>query len=400
MNSDPKSRLSADQAVGIVAAPTLKEALHRVRSRYGADARIIQSRTATRRRAGSLGQDKVVEILVQEADAPRQAAASLGAKTDDTASPTTVALPPDLRHDDLLTDDITREVERIERMVQQIAAQHDRLTGSSPYVEDYPLSAALRAAGVSGSVLGTLANRYLIEQGGSPDDEQAARAALVDALPGCDGDWESFGGCHVLLGASGAGKTDIALAAASKLHGLGKQTLVLSVLPEHDSDIQRLQHEASGQGYDAAIIQHEEQLGASVEHLARYDAVLIDTPSLRSPVMSEAGDLHGAIAQDAGFHRHLVVPLDLDFLDCGWLWQAGRQWNCDWTCIGRLDCCDRPGKILDLVNDMPLPVSLLWEGPWPKGSLEIAASEHLAARILESARTREAMAQTQDTELD
>jgi len=104
------NRASASQPT-VVEAPTLKEALRLVRARHGADARVIRSRTVTRRQSGGLGQHKLVEVLI-ETDAPGRVT---------TGSTPAVIVPPARRLE--LTSAIAAEVERIEELVRQIAAR-------------------------------------------------------------------------------------------------------------------------------------------------------------------------------------------------------------------------------------------------------------------------------------
>jgi len=68
---NPQHRPSARPAA-VVEAPTLKDALRQVRQRYGEDARVIRSRTLTRRQPDGLGAQKVVEVLVEPVASHRE----------------------------------------------------------------------------------------------------------------------------------------------------------------------------------------------------------------------------------------------------------------------------------------------------------------------------------------
>jgi flagellar biosynthesis GTPase FlhF len=172
------------------------------------------------------------------------------------------------------------------------------------------------------------------------------------------------------------------LGTAARLQAVRKKPLVLKLLPRHGGEIRRLQMEAAAQGYDAAIMQKQEQLPACLDHLATYDAVLIDTPSLFGEHFSAAGDLQLFLSQNESFHRHLVVPLDLDFQDASEVWEAGRIWNADWIALSRLDRTRRGGKILDLIERLPLPLSLCSAGPWPETRPHIASADLLVDLIV------------------
>ncbi len=58
--------------------------------------------------------------------------------------------------------------------------------------------------------------------------------------------------------------------------------------------------------------------------------------------------------------------------------EAARNWNCDWLALTGLEATRRPGKVLEYVDRIPLPLSLVgWDG-----NLEIAASGALLDFIL------------------
>ena len=59
-----------------------------------------------------------------------------------------------------------------------------------------------------------------------------------------------------------------------------------------------------------------------------------------------------------------------------------RTWNCDWLVLSRVDQTDLRGKILDLLDRLPLPVSLVGDTEWPEGAPRVANSGLLADLIL------------------
>ena len=66
----------------------------------------------------------------------------------------------------------------------------------------------------------------------------------------------------------------------------------------------------------------------------------------------------------------------------GHLGGAVRDWNCDWVAFSRLDRTMRPGKLLDVLEAVPLAVSLVGRDPLHGGDLAVGASSALAELVL------------------
>jgi len=290
----------------------------------------------------------------------------------------------------LLTAEIAAEVERIEALVRQITTDTRRPGAGRPATLASPVAEALVGAGADPEVVARLLDRFAAESGQDPGDRTAVLTYLTQCLQASGGRWEDFGGCHVFLGPAGAGKTEIVLEAAARLQDLGRQVLVLSLLPRHGGEVRRLQLEAARLGYDAAILQKPEQLAASEEHLSRYEAVLVDTPAWDAAPFASAVGMREHIIRNPSFHRHLVCPLDRDLRDAQRLVAGSREWNCDWTALTRLDQVERPGKVLDLLEQLPLPVSLLSRGPAPEGGVVVADAGQLIDLVLTGVASAEA----------
>jgi flagellar biosynthesis GTPase FlhF len=383
MASSIKNRPSGDREQAIVRAPTLKEALRKARALYGEEVRILASRQVVRRQSDGLGQDALIEISILTNDAVPTLSARVEA--DQAASaPTGGSLSHLLRS----------EVERIERLTEMLTSQKGQRVDGREGPQDYPLAAPLAAAGASPATIGRLATLFRAEIGSGKADWPAAVNHLRLHLRAGSGRWEDFGGCHIFLGDSGAGKTDTVLGTAARLQEAGRSPLVLSLLPRHGGEVRRLQLEAAQHNYDAAVINRQDQLERLEESLSRYDVVLMDTPGLFGKSMVEAGDLQRYLAQNERFHRHLVAPLDMDIRLGSALWEAARIWNCDWTVVTRLDRAGGFGRALDIYGKMGLPVSMLSAGPWPEARAELATVDMLAELMLKNRDERGAAAAT------
>ncbi len=383
MVSSRNARPSVDGTPIVISAPTLKEAQRRVHQEIGDDAIIISTRNVIRREELGLGQKKVVELLVQD---PSVSTTSNFQPSTVRSLGKTQSLPddPDDRNreiDRTTVTNLNKEVERIEALVTQVAKQFSAQQQESRVLLN-PLAETLHHGGVSVAVLERLFTRLASEAGQTSHTRTEAITWLTENLRASNCDWDGFYGCHAFLGKSGAGRSQVVLQAAARLQGLGKHTLVLSIMPANSGEIRHLQSEAGKHGFDAAVIRKEGQLAASEAHLADYDVVLVDMPALDHPLLAEGQELHSWLAGNPGFHRHLLISGDQDPSDLDTLARAAKSWNCDWIVVTRLDQTLKPGKILDFTDTIPLPISLAGFGPRASETLEIASSVRLIDLIL------------------
>lgn len=354
----------------VVRAQTLKDALRKAKAKYGPDVCIVESRTVQQRAADSLGQERSVEVLVDPGGDPQLSHVP----------------PPRSRTGETLTrgltDTITTEVARIEKLVDRLVGQRRRMNLPAD-LGDYPLAAVLLAAGASHSAVRQIADSFQTSAVHGEQNLASAVAHLRAQVRTVNGSWSSIAGCHLFLGDSGAGKTDLVLSLAARLRALDRNPLVLSVLPQHGGEIRRLQLQAAEHSYDAALIQKGDQLVRLLKETPAYDAVLIDTPGMLSQPLVESGELQEFLSQNEMFHRHFVLPLDLDFQDAADLWELARLWNCDWLVLSRMDRSRRLAKILDFLTRLPLPLSFTTSGAWPESEPQIARADTLVDLMVE-----------------
>lgn len=367
-------RPSADAQTAVVTAPNLKDAYRRVRREFGGNAVILGTRSLTRRQDGGLGRERVVEVIVQ---GPQGAGAAAAGRPGSGAP-----ARPSVHRDADPGTGLMAEVARIEELAESIQEQVRACLPAAAEVLRDPAARLLLAAGVRPETVQRLVPRFAAEHGDPAAGPQELQAWLARQVRAANCAWEAFGGCHAFLGYAGADRSELALATAARMHALGRQTLLLVLFPEHAGQVRRLQTEAARHGYDAAVLQKESQLQRCESHLARYDVVLAELPDMERPLMQREGPIHRWLAPNPGFHRHLVAPLDSDPQDLPDLREESRHWNCDWLALTRTRRCRRPGKILDVVEGLPLPVSLLLAGGAGDEAPAVAHSQELAALAL------------------
>ena len=360
----------SDAAIRTVTGRTLREALDNVRREFGDEACIVESR--------SLGTGGVeVRVCPPEAIVMTAAPEPNPVETPKVeAAPVPIVDPERERK----TAAIEAEIDRIESLVETLSHLRSNETApQTPGFEDYPLGKRLLGAGASLPAVRHLRRLYQAESGRGGG--VSAEAHLRGLIRTSESAWTTLSGCHVFLGDGGAGKTDLILGTAARLRSLGRRPLVLTFAPRHDGEVKRLQAEAAGHGYDAAILRDPGHLAGGLGHFAQYDAVLVDTPAMTGPAIASP-DLHGLLAAQEDLHRHMVLPLDIGTDERERLWSVAREWNCDWTALTRLDRTPCPGKLVDVMLAAPMPFSLVAGGAWPGARPEIAAPRTLMARIL------------------
>ncbi len=363
MDSQNRIRPLAESQPAVISAPTLKGAFKLVKQQFGDDAVILGSRSITKRQPLGLGHEKIVEVMVQNTGSSVRGINKAASLTPAASSSQSA---------------MVAEVERIEELVATIAQQYDKLDLGASITRDNPLAQSLLQGGASAETVQKLLTRFTSETGLASTDRVGALAWLGENIRASNCDWEGFYGCHAFMGPLGIGQTNLILEAAAHLQTLGRRTLVLNVLPEDNSQIKQLQVEASRLGFDAAVIQKPGQLTRSEEHLSRYDVVLVDMPHLGNQEMKVGGVLHGWLSSNTTFHRHMLLPSTQDPKDMKSVMSSSREWNCDWLGFTRMEETGCPAKLLDFIDNVPLPISLIQN----KGAVEIATSGRLLDFLL------------------
>jgi len=366
MVSRNRTSQQVDSRPAVVSAPTLKGAYKLVKQQFGDDAIILGSRSVTRRQPLGLGHEKIVEVMVQEPRGsrnPLNPMPNLGQNQETTGSPEM---------------EMVAEVERIEGLVASIAQQYDKLDLKTSITRNNPLAESLLEGGASAETVQKLVTRFTSETGQPSNHRVAALAWLGENLKASNCEWEGFYGCHAFMGPVGIGQTNLILKAAAHLQALGRRTLVLNVLPEDSGQIKQLQVEASRLGFDAAVIQKPSQLMKSEEHLKRYDVVLVDMPHLGHQEMATGGTLHNWLSGNTTFHRHMLIPSIQDPRDMKSVVGSARSWNCDWLGLTRMEQTGCPAKLLEFIDSVPLPISLIED----RSAVDIATSGRLLDYIL------------------
>lgn len=375
MVSRRRARPSADGQPIVISAPTLKEAYRKVKEELGEEAVILDSRTVTRRQSLGLGSEKMVEVRVQPSGTTPVTAGRIAPGSWSVPAPASMQQPG-------LAREITREVDRIEELVEAISRQYEERHRQAAVFRDNALARTFLEAGARPGTIEKFLTRFTSETGKEATDRVAALTWLTENLQASNCDWDGFYGCHAFLGRPGCGRTAMVYRIAAKLQELGRKTLVLAIMPEHRGETRRLQTEASARGFDAAVIQQQSQLEKSEAHLARYDVVLVDLPAFGAGAMNTGGPLHRWLAVNPSFHRHLVIPLDSDPEDLQDLALAAKDWHCDWIAASRCDLTGKTGKFLDFSEMVPLPYSLLGRKAGQAMELEIASSGGILDLVL------------------
>jgi hypothetical protein len=355
-----------DPGTSVVTGPTLSEAFKRVRQEFGPEAVISGSRTRSRPKGNGSETEKVFEVLVETGD-------PLSRGTD--------------TNEENLTEEIRQEVERLEKMVQEICRTGTGPTEEASTAPGNPLAEHLVENGASRNAVDRLLTRFAGETGKPRNDRPGAIAWLMGYLGTGKAELAQWEGNHVFLCEHDADRLGLVTQLARRMAETDRRVLVISVLPDPDRDEPRLKNKASNAGYDAAVVRNVDQLQDMEDHLAGYDLVFLDLPGLTDPHLAEGGPIHRWLASNPKFHRHLLMPMDRDFLDLDDLREAVRSWNCDWLALTRMDGTRRAAKLLDLIDSIPLPISFMAENVLGEGVLASGTAELLLDRILASEKS-------------
>ena len=350
-----------DGRTTVVTGSTLSEAFRNVRQEFGPDAVISGSRSRSRRKSSGWGTEQVIEVMVETGIGRPD-------KTEQVAGD--------------LTGEIRYEVERLERMVEDICQTAVPETGEVQEARTNPLAGYLVENGASKGAVDRMLTRFVSETGNPPTDRPGAIAWLTGYLGTGQADLGEWEGNHVFLAEHPEDRLGMVLQLAGRLTEIGRRVLVVSVLPDPERDEPRLKNIAATAGHDAAVVREVGQIQDLESCLADYDLVLVDLPALTDHQLAEGGPIHGWLASNEKFHRHLLIPMDRDFQDLEDLRDAVRSWNCDWLSLTRLEGTRRAAKLLDLIDRIPLPISFMSDNAMGEGILAAATAELLLDRIL------------------
>ena len=345
----------------VVTGSTLSEAFRNVHQEFGPEAVISGSRSRSRRKSSGWGTEQVIEVMVETGDA---AASETEQFTGD------------------LTGEIRYEVERLERMVEDICQTKVPETEEGLNERKNPLDGFLVENGASQGAVDRMLTRFASETGSPPDDRPGAIAWLTGYLETGKADLRDWQGNHVFLGEHAEDRLGMVMQLAGSMTEAGRRVLVVSVLPDPDRDESRLKNIAAAAGLQNYRISLKIQNRDLETCLSVYDLVLVDIPALTDHQLAEGSPIHGWLASNEKFHRHLLIPMDRDFQDLDNLRDAVRSWNCDWISLTRLEGTRRPAKLLDLIDRIPLPISFMSDNAMGEGILAAATAELLLDRIL------------------
>jgi flagellar biosynthesis GTPase FlhF len=348
----------------VVTGPSLSETFKKVRRAYGPEAVIAGSRTRSRRKDRGYGTEQVVEVTVDttgQLESPRRDSAA------------TI---------DGMTSQIRYEVERLEKLVDDIT--EPKIEPEIPTAETAadPLTEFLLENGASAGAVRKMLTRFTVETGLPMTDRPGIVTWLGGYLEAGDTTLTEWQGNHAFLGENSGDRLDLVLHLAKRMTEAGRKVLAISILPDPDRDVTRFQNTASAAGFDAAVVRDCDQLEHFENHLDSYDLILTDLPALMDPAMAENSPLQQWLASNTRFQRHLMIPMDRDFQDLDDLRDAARLWNCDSLALTRLEGTRRPAKLLDLVDALPLPVSVMSGNSTDTGFLEDATPARLLDTIL------------------
>jgi len=343
----------------VVRGDTQQEALANVKRRYGPQAAIVESREVRERSQDTLEERRVIEVVV-----------ALDFQGEMSPQPEAYGLSAALAH----------EIVRIEDLVTSLeVGQEEQPDPDQVLLDSYPLASGLLRAGVGRPATLHLARQW---RASTVDGvEIDARRHIMEQIHTSRGGWTNFGGCHVLIGESGSGRTALCMGVARELSKRNEKVLVLMVGTRNKGEIRLLQEQARVLGVDAAILRQGQELVRAESYFSRYSAVLIDTPAV-GPSERQDSSLHRALAENERYHRHLIVPVDADAGTDPRLWKHARDWSCDWVALTRSDLAARPGRVIEIAMASPCPLSMQSSRRNGETSVEIVTGEMLINRLL------------------
>ena len=204
----------ADAGRVVVTGATLGEAFKNVRARFGPNAVIAGSRTRTYPDQEGRAAAPMVEVTVAIGGGNHQ-------RPQDKEFPGRG-----------LTAEIRYEVERLERMVEDIIKPREDGAPQEPVIgPGFPLAEFLRENGASGGAVDRMLTRFAGETGLDKGDRPGALTWLENTLGNGPGPIEEWRGTHAFFVEHHSDRLDLVLRLAKKATDAGRNVLAVSVLP-------------------------------------------------------------------------------------------------------------------------------------------------------------------------
>ncbi len=336
-------------------APSMTEALRRIREEFGPDAVILSARSL-RRFPGAFGLSRTTRVEVTAAvDAagwaapePAASAASPAAGSASTRRGLLSAFRAHLR------------------------GLGDR--GRSPVSADGPpgLGEALHRGFVAGGVDPEIATRWVDRLLASPEADdrvpsdrlRAAAVQLLAELGFAQAEVPAAGQRRsAFIGQAGAGKTTLVakLAAAEVLRN-GRRLALLSLDDRRICGARELSAVASALGVPFAAARTEREVAHALRGWSAVDWVLIDTAGVAPDEEDRIRETLGLLSAAGCAETHLVLPAGLRDADCRRVVDRFAPLGIRALAFTRLDETAFPGAVLNAALAFGLPVSWIGTG--------------------------------------
>lgn len=317
-----------------VVAADMNEAMRRIKDKWGENAYILETRTRSRKMAGSLVPETYVEVSVglTYADAVAEG------RTREPSSRT-----------------LEGELARLEKLVEVVEQRLE--AGEVAKASVYPLSRELAELGCQPRTIERLAEEHDVSVPAvDRDDKQVALKHLTGGLSTVRAmRARDLRGKHVLLGSPGCGKTGLAEKLARAVGAAGGTAALIS-FSEDPLATKSAEERASALGLELACVSDRESLLGAVRYLQDRDLLLIDLPAPADAHWSLLEDVEAALEGEA-LLRHMIVAAD-----GGWRGHEKAMGKVDFLAVTRADLAPALPPCLDLAGNGQVPVSFLSHG--------------------------------------
>jgi flagellar biosynthesis GTPase FlhF len=352
---------------------SLDRALERVRTRFGPEAMIQETREVEVRRENSLGVEKVFEILVLDEETVTGEARNSPSPDGERVSEGEPAAE-ELK----VISRLRKQITSLEKLNARCSSIQEKLTRAVSGRTDYPIYDLLISKGVFPGIANMIMDEYFSQ---IDSEAQVSAADAIDHirrnLKTVDtSSWEEIEGVHFFVGGAGSGKTTMVTKLAGRLSERGEETRIVSLFPGNLRDLGGYEIFDGNPAVEVVIAADLTELDYFLD-LWKGQRIFIDTPCVLSENRMKTDRFRDYVKNLENAHMNYLFDVSAGPLRIEWELEVFDRLYCDFAMLSKYDMVGGKGSFLNLISEKQLIFSLINDSADYEAGPEIITGDKL-----------------------